>query len=144
MYYINFVDYIILMKLLMVLTIPMILSMSIMLGLGSTNLGVFGQQENQTAQQANQTASQANQTAASQPSNQTAAQQQDPKMNEKLLNLTNNAISALNDNNDTGVADSLSQIQGTLINASQASGKQVVIVPSDVVSENADEESGSE
>jgi hypothetical protein len=65
-------------------------------------------------------------------------------MNDKLLNLTNNAISALNDNNDTGVADSLSQIQGTLINASQSSGKQVVIVPSDVVSENADGDSGSD
>jgi len=101
----------------MILSIPLILSMSIMLGLSSADLGVFGQQANQTSPQS-----------------------QGPQMNEKLLNLTNTAISAHNDGNETAVGASLAEIQGTLINASSAEGKPVVIVPSMVVSENADDE----
>ena len=112
------------MKILMILSIPLILSMSIMLGLSSADLGVFGQQANQTSPQANQT----------------SPQSQGPQMNEKLLNLTNTAISAHNDGNETAVGASLAEIQGTLINASSAEGKPVVIVPSMVVSENADDE----
>jgi len=119
------------MKILMILSIPLILSMSIMLGLSSADLGVFGQQANQTSPQANQTSPQANQTSP---------QSQGPQMNEKLLNLTNTAISAHNDGNETAVGASLAEIQGTLINASSAEGKPVVIVPSMVVSENADDE----
>ena len=76
------------------------------------------QQAEQQLQQANQTQQQSNQ------SNQ--SKQQDPKMNEKLLNYTNTAILALNEDNTDVAQDSLVQIQNALINAS---GKQVVIVP---------------
>ena len=63
-------------------------------------------------------------TQTQQQSNQ--SKQQDPKMNEKLLNYTNTAILALNEDNTDVAQDSLVQIQNALINAS---GKQVVIVP---------------
>ncbi|MDP8905890.1 MAG: hypothetical protein M3M88_00005, partial [Thermoproteota archaeon] len=99
--------------------------MSIMLGLGSADMGAFGQ-ANQTSAQANQTSAQANQTSG-------------PQMTDKLLSLANNAQRALNEGNQTAVAESVGQIQGTLINASEAEGKQVVIVPSDVISPNAED-----
>ena len=51
-------------------------------------------------------------------------------MNEKLLNYTNIAILALNDDNTSAAQDSLVQIQNALINAS---GKQVVVVPAPAV-----------
>ncbi len=121
------------MKILMILSIPLILSMSIMLGLSSADLGVFGQQANQTSPQANQTSPQANQTSP---------QSQGPQMTDKLLSLANEAQRALNEGNETAVAESVGQIQGTLINASEAEGKQVVIIPSDVVSENAEDVAG--
>ncbi|MBA3978555.1 MAG: hypothetical protein H0X50_10275 [Nitrosopumilus sp.] len=107
--------------------------MSIMLGLSSADLGVFGQQANQTSPQANQTSPQANQTSP---------QSQGPQMTDKLLSLANEAQRALNEGNETAVAESVGQIQGTLINASEAEGKQVVIIPSDVVSENAEDVAG--
>ena len=125
MYIYNIVRYINLMKILMILAVPLILSMSIMLGLGSADMGAFGQ-ANQTSSQANQTSSQANQTSG-------------PQLTDKLLSLANNAQRALNAGNDTAVAESVGQIQGTLLNASQAEGKQVVIVPSDVISPNAED-----
>jgi hypothetical protein len=128
------------MKLLMILSIPLILSMSIMLGLGSADLGVFGQQANQTSPQANQTSPQANQTSPQ--ANQTSPQNQGPQMTDKLLSLANEAQRALNEGNETAVAESVGQIQGTLINASEAEGKQVVIIPSDVISENAEDVAG--
>lgn len=43
-----------------------------------------------------------------------------------MLNFTNAAILALNEDNTSAAQDSLAQIQNALINAS---GKQVVIVP---------------
>ena len=132
MYIYNIVRYINLMKILMILAVPLILSMSIMLGLGSADLGAFGQ-ANQTSAQANQTSAQANQTSAQ--ANQTSG----PQMTDKLLSLANDAQRALNADNDTAVAESVGQIQGTLLNASQAEGKQVVIVPSDVLSPNAED-----
>ena len=55
-------------------------------------------------------------------------------MNEKLLNFTNAAILALNDDNTSAAQDNLVQIQNALINAS---GKQVVIVPAPAVSPSA-------
>lgn len=118
MYLYNIVRYINLMKNLMILAVPLILSMSIMLGLGSVDMGAFGQ--------TNQTSAQGNQTSG-------------PQMTDKLLSLANNAQRALNEGNQTAVAESVGQIQGTLINASQAEGKQVVIVPSDVISPNAED-----
>jgi hypothetical protein len=139
MYIYNLVRYINLMKILMILAVPLILSMSIMLGLGSADMGASGQ-ANQTSAQANQTSAQANQTSAQ--ANQTSAQANQtsgPQMTDKLLSLANNAQRALNADNDTAVAESVGQIQSTLINASQAEGKQVVIVPSDVISPNAED-----
>ena len=86
------------------------------------------QQANQTKQQAEQQLAQANQTQQ-QPANQ--SKQQDAKMNEKLLNYTNAAILALNDDNTSAAQDSLQQIQTSLINAS---GKDVVVVPAPAIS----------
>ena len=54
-------------------------------------------------------------------------------MNERLLNYTNAAILALNEDNTSAAQDSLQQIQTALINAS---GKQVVIVPAPALSTN--------
>ena len=54
-------------------------------------------------------------------------------MNERLLNYTNAAILALNEENTSAAQDSLQQIQTALINAS---GKQVVIVPAPALSTN--------
>ncbi len=119
MYIYNIVRYINLMKILMILAVPLILSMSIMLGLGSADMGAFGQTNQTTASQANQTSG--------------------PQMTDKLLTLANNAQRALNEGNQTAVAETVGQIQDTLINASMAEGKQVVIVPSDVISPNAED-----
>ena len=96
------------------------------------------QQAQQQKQQAQQQLQQANQTQQ-QPANQ--SKQQDSKMNEKLLNYTNTAILALNDDNKDAAQASLQQIQSALINAS---GKQVVIVPAPAVSssDDSDDESG--
>ena len=83
------------------------------------------QQAQQQKQQAEQQLRQANQTQSNQSSSQ-----QDSQMNEKLLNYTNAAIIALNEDNTSAAQDSLVQIQNALINAS---GKQVVIVPAPAV-----------
>jgi hypothetical protein len=58
-------------------------------------------------------------------------------MIEKLLNFTNAAILALNEDDTSTAEDNLGQIQNALINAS---GKQVVIVPAPAVS-TSDEDS---
>ena len=50
----------------------------------------------------------------------------DSLMNERLLNYTNDAILALNDDNETAIQQNLVQIQNTLI---KAIGQPVVIVP---------------
>ena len=123
MYIYNIVRYINLMKILMILAVPLILSMSIMLGLGSVDMGASGQ--------ANQTSAQANQTSG-------------PQMSEKLLNLTNTAIIEFNEDNNTAIGNSLAEIQGALINASQAEGKTIVIQPPTVVSDTADEDTTDE
>ena len=94
------------------------------------------QQAQQQKQQAQQQLQQANQTQQ-QPANQ--SKQQDPKMNEKLLNYTNAAILALNDDNTSAAQASLQQIQSALINAS---GKQVVVVPAPAVPSSDDSDDG--
>jgi TolA-binding protein len=93
------------------------------------------QQAQQQKEQAQQQLEQTNQTQQQQQSNQ--SQQQDPEMYEKLLNYTNAAILALNDDDTSGVQDSLIQIQNALINAS---GKQVVVVPAPAVLPDEDSE----
>ena len=89
------------------------------------------EQADQQLAKANQTQQQlakANQTQP-QTANQTLSQQ-DAKMNEKLLNFTNAAILALNDDNTSAAEDNLVQIQNALVNAS---GKQVVIIPASAI-----------
>jgi hypothetical protein len=60
-------------------------------------------------------------------------------MNEKLLNYTNAAILALNDDNTEAAQTSLQQIQSALINAT---GKQVVIVPAPAISSSDESDDG--
>ena len=148
------------MKRIISVSIPVILTISLVLLLNTGSSNIYGQiidqtnQTNQTAgqnttQQAQQQLEQANQQIQQaqqqkqqaqqqlEQSNQTQQQQtnqskqQDPKMNEKLLNYTNAAILALNDDNTGAAQDNLVQIQNALINAS---GKQVVVIPAPAVS----------
>ena len=87
-----------------------------MTALNSTESVTDATSSNQTNQD-NQTAPTANLTSPS---------LSDPLFNEKLLNYTNNAILALNDDNETEIQQNLVQIQNELI---KAIGKPVVIVP---------------
>ncbi len=140
-------------------SIPVILTISLVLLLNTGGSNIYGQimgQTNQTNQtgsqntteqaqqqldQADQQMQQAQQQKEQaqqqlEQSNQTQQQQtnqskQGPEMNEKLLNYTNAAILALNDDNTSAAQDNLVQIQNALINAS---GKQVVVVPASAVS----------
>jgi hypothetical protein len=127
-------------------SIPVILTITLVLLLNTGSPNIYGQimtntnQTNQTSgqnttQQAQQQLAQANQTQQ-QSANQ-SSKQQDPQMNEKLLNYTNAAILALNDDNTSAAQDNLVQIQNALINAS---GKQVVIVPAPAVSSPSDDD----
>lgn len=97
------------------------------------------QQAQQQKDQAQQQLAQANQTQQQQQTNQ-STKQQEPQMNEKLLNYTNAAILALNDDNTSAAQDNLVQIQNALINAS---GKQVVVVPAPAVSSSSDDDGDS-
>jgi hypothetical protein len=147
------------------ISVPVVLTISLVLILSTGTSNSFGQMMNQTnqtsgqntTQQAQQQLDQANQQMQQaqqqkqqaeqqlQQSNQTQSQQgnqskqQDPKMNEKLLNYTNTAILALNEDNTNAAQDSLVQIQNALINAS---GKQVAIVPAPAVSSPSDDDNG--
>ena len=87
-----------------------------MTALNSTESVTDATSSNQTNQY-NQTTTTANLTSPS---------LSDPLFNEKLLNYTNNAILALNDDNETEIQRNLVQIQNELI---KAIGKPVVIVP---------------
>ena len=150
-------------------SIPVVITISLVLLLNAGSSNIYGQiigqtnQTNQTSgqnttQQAQQQLDQANQQMQQaqqqkeqaqqqlQQSNQTQQQgnqsnqtQQDPKMNEKLLNFTNAAILALNDDNTSAAQDNLVQIQNALINAS---GKQVVIVPAPAVAPSSSDDDG--
>jgi hypothetical protein len=125
---------------------------------GQNNTQQLGQQleqANQQLAQANQTQQQVSNQAQQQLTNQTQptqanqtqptqanqSKQQDPKMNEKLLNFTNTAILALNDDNTSAAQDSLVQIQNELINAS---GKQVIVIPAPAISTDDSDEGSDE
>ena len=152
------------MKNLINVSIPIVLTISLVLLLNAGSSSIYGQilgqtnQTNQTGgqnttQQAQQQLDQANQQMQQaqqqkqqaqqqlQQSNQTqqqanqSKQQQDPEMNEKLLNYTNVAILALNEDDKDKAQSSLVQIQNALINAS---GKQVVVVPAPAVTSDED------
>ena len=75
-----------------------------------------------------QVQSQANQTNSTSDSS-------DLLMKERLLNYTNDAILALNDDNETAIQQNLVQIQNTLI---KAIGKPVVIVPAPALNLDSD------
>jgi len=81
----------------------------------------FNQAEPQIQSQANQTNSTSNSS--------------DLLMKERLLNYTNDAILALNDDNETAIQQNLVQIQNTLI---KAIGKPVVIVPAPALDLDSD------
>lgn len=72
--------------------------------------------------------SQANQTNSTSDSS-------DSLMKERLLNYTNDAILALNDDNETAIEQNLVQIQNILI---EAIGKPVVIVPAPALDLDSD------
>lgn len=123
------------MKFTYLLAIPILVSLSLFLLSISNVYPVDGQTipanlttSNSTEPVTNATSSnqtnQDNQTTLT--ANLTSPSLSDPLFNEKLLNYTNNAILALNDDNETEIQRNLVQIQNELI---KAIGKPVVIVP---------------
>lgn len=107
------------------------------------SLNTLNQTANQTSpnvavQELNQTGilatppnqSQVNQTTLSGSSTSSGFQ-----LNEKLLNYTNNAILALNEDNETEIQQNLVQIQDALI---KAIGKPVVIIPAPAFGSDSD------
>jgi hypothetical protein len=117
------------MKNLLIIAMPLILVASVIVVASNANANVLGQTPNQT------TAKTTPPMAKTTPPMPKTAKAQNPKvnMNEKLLNYTNQAILAFKDKNRTGEVNALKLIQNSLINAS---GKQVVIVPSEAVTKS--------
>ena len=138
------------MKSYMKIGVPVIVSLSLMMILATTSYSSYGQPvanttttsipiadtpATDTSNQINQNVSQltpadinqAEQQIQSQ-ANQTnsTSSSSDLLLKERLLNYTNDAILALNDDNETAIQQNLVQIQNILI---KAIGKPVVIVP---------------
>jgi hypothetical protein len=151
----NIVDIHTVVKLFMKIVAPIIMSISLMMILSTTTYSGYGQMVANTTNTTNTTNitdttatatadsnNQINQSMSQPPQEEiTLAEQQIPSqanqtdsiikssdslMNERLLNYTNDAILALNDDNETAIQENLVQIQNTLI---KAIGKPVVIVP---------------
>jgi hypothetical protein len=147
------------MKSFMKIVVPVIMSLSLIMILSTTSYSGYGQPvantttttttignttapdtSNHTNQNVSQLAqedfnqaepqiqSQANQTNSTSDSS-------DLLMKERLLNYTNDAILALNDDNETAIQQNLVQIQNTLI---KAIGKPVVIVPAPALDLDSD------
>jgi hypothetical protein len=147
------------MKSFMKIVVPVIMSLSLIMILSTTSYSGYGQPvantttttttignttapdtSNQTNQNVTQLAqedfnqvepqiqSQANRTNSTSDSS-------DLLMKERLLNYTNDAILALNDDNETAIQQNLVQIQNTLI---KAIGKPVVIVPAPALDLDSD------
>ena len=91
-------------------------------------LAQANQTQQQVSNQTQQQLEQANQTQP-QPANQTQPHP-DPELIEKLLNFTNVAILALNEDDTNAAQVNIVEIQNALINAS---GKQVVIIPASAI-----------
>lgn len=137
--------------------VPVIISLSLMMILSTTSYSGYGQPvANTTTTIANTTApdisNQTNQNVSqlvqpadidqAEPQVQSQANQtnstsdsSDLLMKERLLNYTNDAILALNDDNETAIQQNLVQIQNTLI---KAIGKPVVIVPASALNLDSD------
>ena len=139
------------MKKLFILSVPILLATTLLLATGLVNVNTFGQIANQTSAAANQTSAAGNQTSAagnqtSAAGNQTSAagNQTGGNLNEKLFALAGQAIAAYKDDNNTGAEKILGQIQQDL---SQATGKQIVVLPpsdSSSGSDSSDSSSGSD
>jgi hypothetical protein len=133
------------MKKLSILVLPIILALSAMIVVGNVSMNAVAQQNqtstqgNQTSTQGNQTSTQGNQTSSQ---NQTSGQgQQIPlKMDEKLLNYTNDAIKASKDKDSKKLTSSLKTLQSALINAS---GKQAIFIPDTTTSGSSSDKSSS-
>ena len=104
------------MKKLFILAVPILLATTLLLATSLANVNTFGQMGNQTSSQGNQTGG---------------------NLNVKLFGMTGQAIAALKDDNSTGAEDLLGQMQQNL---AQATGKQIVVVPS---SDSGSDDSGS-
>ncbi len=139
--------------------VPVIVTLSLMMILATTSYSSYGQPvanttttsipiadtpANDTSNQINQNVSQltpadinqAEQQIQSQ-ANQTnsTSSSSDLLLKERLLNYTNDAILALNDDNETAIQQNLVQIQNILI---KAIGKPVVIVPAPAIDLDSD------
>jgi hypothetical protein len=145
------------MKSFLKIIVPVIISLSLMMILSTTSYSGYGQPvANTTTTIANTTApdisNQTNQNVSqlvqpadidqAEPQVQSQANQtnstpdsSDLLMKERLLNYTNDAILALNDDNETAIQQNLVQIQNTLI---KAIGKPVVIVPAPALNLDSD------
>lgn len=142
----------------MKIVVPVIMSLSLMMILSTTSNSGYGQPvanttttttianttASDTSNQTNQNVSQPVQANISQTepliqsqTNQTnsTSGSSDLLMKERLLNYTNDAILALNDDNETAIQQNLVQIQNTLI---EAIGKPVVIVPAPALDLDSD------
>ena len=142
----------------MKIVVPVIMSLSLMMILSTTSNSGYGQPvanttttttianttASDTSNQTNQNVSQPVQANISQTepliqsqTNQTnsTSGSSDLLMKERLLNYTNDAILALNDDNETAIQQNLVQIQNTLI---KAIGKPVVIVPAPALDLDSD------
>ncbi len=146
------------MKSFMKIGVPVILTLSLMMILSTISYSSYGQPvantttstiiaDTTTADTSNQTnknasqitpadlnqAEQQMQTQANQTSS--TSDSSDLLMKEKLLNYTNDAILALNDDNETAIQQNLVQIQNILI---KAIGKPVVIIPAPAIDLDSD------
>jgi hypothetical protein len=147
----------------MKIVVPVIMSLSLMMFLSTTSYSGYGQQvtnntvnttAEDTSNQTNQNVSQLVQADVNQADvNQADVNQAEPQiqsqanqtnstsdssdslMKERLLNYTNDAILALNDDNETAIEQNLVQIQNILI---EAIGKPVVIVPAPALDLDSD------
>ena len=150
------------MKSFMKIVVPVIMSLSLMMILSTASYNGYGQPVANTtntntttitdtaaadiSNQTNQNVSQFDQadinqselqiqSQANQTNSTSAADSSDLLMKERLLNYTNDAILALNDDNETAIQQNLVQIQNTLI---KAIGKPVVIVPAPALNLDSD------
>ncbi len=114
------------MKKLFILAVPILLATTLLLATSLANVNTFGQMGNQTSAMGNQTSSQGNQTGGN--------------MNVKLFTLVGQAIAAQKDDNSTGLENVLGQMQQSL---SQATGKQIVVVPTSDSDSGHSSDSGS-
>ena len=147
----------------MKIVVPVIMSLSLMMILSTISYSGYGQQvtnntvnttAEDTSNQTNQNVSQLVQADVNQADvNQADVNQAEPQiqsqanqtnstsdssdslMKERLLNYTNDAILALNDDNETAIEQNLVQIQNILI---EAIGKPVVIVPAPALDLDSD------